>query len=69
MQDWGTWAQWLQLPVVMIGLGSMHGHICDILDVYPLVKIAALLQWENVFYDRDSAPSNEWIKSKLENGA
>ena len=53
----------------MIGLGSMHGHICDILDVYPLVKIAALLQWENVFYDRDSAPSNEWIKSKLENGA
>ena len=55
--------------VVMIGLGSMHGHICDILDVCPLVKIAALLQWENVFYDRDSAPSNECIKSKLKNGA
>ena len=55
--------------VVMIGLGSMHGHMCDILDVYPPVKIAALLQCENVFYDRDSAPSNECIKSKLKNGA
>ena len=55
--------------IVLIGLGSVHGHICDILDVYPLVKIVALLHWENVFYDRDSAPSNDCIKSKLENGA
>ena len=55
--------------IVLIGLGSVNGHICDILDVYPLVKIVALLHWENVFYDRDSAPSNECIKSKLENGA
>lgn len=50
--------------IVMIGLGSVHGHICDILDVYPLVKIVALLQWENVFYDRIRLLANECIKSK-----
>lgn len=50
-------------------LGSMHSPVCDTLDASPLVKKAALLPGENVFYDSDLAPSSECITPELENGA